>query len=338
MTIETPLQAAKRIIAGRVFGPFREEGGKPGETSYWRLETAASAYLWNRRVRNLPAARALELAAPWALRPHTERPGLWYGPRGGVGARFNDGADVLRWFESTADVGIRFVGWADELASLHHSGWYSDDEQTGLLCGGVWQLPARNGRARLIYGYTEREGRKELNPGSARLVVSHILESEPCRDWESVTDLPEVREAARYADGMAESAAEKEREYRAAYEKGREAAEADAEALEARKTARPLIRELKAALRVPMARAAFPKACQALRERIDSLVETISEARETRDSLWCDCGSFDAEAFRAGFIDHAEGGFVRAVRLGYAKATDWGGPAESNPCNAGVVA
>lgn len=340
MNKESLLTAAARVIANRVPGPFRETGGLPGETARSRFDTAARAYLWNRYVRKLPAARALELAAPVALLPHTVRTPQWYGTTGGLaGAVWTRSGDSFRWIENTAGLGLRFIAWADELpGGPVHTGWYTradDFEDTNR--GGVWQLSGRNGRARIVYGYAEFEGRGEMNPGSAAICVSDVLEINRRGEdsaYDCQRDADAMRDAARWADGIAESEAKTAREYDFAYQAGREAAEHDAEALDARKEALLLIRELKAALRVPMARAAFPTACKALRERIDSLLETISEAREKRDSLWDDCWSGQAEAWRAGFADNADGGFVRAVRLGYAKATDWQGPPDRNPCNA----
>lgn len=339
MTKQTALEAARRAIAGRVFGPFRESGGLPGEQGNRRMDSAARAYQWNRRVRGMGASDALRVAAPVALCPHTDKGArLWYGNRGSVGGTFRDGSDILRWFESTADVGLRFVGWADELdGGPSHSGWYCSEENMNgdTLRGGVWQLPGLKGQARLVYGYAEHEGRGEMNPGSVAIVVSHIVLGE--RDDGISLPGEAVRDAARWADGIAESVAEERRDYDSAYQVGREAAEADAEVLEAHAELLPLMGELRALRRSDVA-AETPKACQALRRTVDSLLETISEKRAERDKLWGDCGSYALEAFKAGFMDNASGGFVRAVRLGYARATDWRGAADANPCNVGAGA
>lgn len=339
MTKVTLIEAARRVIAGRVFGPFRESGGLPGETSASRFDAAARAYLWNRHVRKLPAARALELAAPVALRPHTDRQArLWYGgTRGSAGAAFEVAGDSLRWIEGTRDAGLRFIAWADELAGYRHTGYYNRaDGPDGFgetLRGGVWQLPGRKGRARLVYGYTEFEGRGEMNPGSAAICVSDILESGP--DDSDYTEA--AREAARFADGLAERQAERERDYDSAYQAGRRAAEADAEALQTAAELRPLLAELRSLRKSPHTPLSpVGQVCKALRSRVAEMRETISAARRKRDSAWDDCGAWAAEAWRAGFCDNAEGGFRRAVALGFARPSDWQGPAELNPCNAGA--
>lgn len=326
------MQTARQIIARRVYGPFRESGGLPGEQSAMRLDAAARAYLWNRKARNMGARAALELAAPVALRSHKDRTArLWYGPRGGAGAPFKEGGDVLRWIESTADAGLRFVGWADDVAGLRHTGWHCDDEGRDTLRGGVWQMPGRKGEARLVYGYAEFEGRGEMNPGSAAVCVSDIIRQPMRGEFGNVDETDGARDAARYADGLAESAAEDRREYDSAYQAGRKAAELDAEAVEARGELLPLLAELRGLRRSPVA-GNVPAVCAALRRRVDSLLETISEKRAERESAWAACPTSDEPAWRAGFMD--ESGFVRAVRLGYAKATDWRGAPEANPCGA----
>lgn len=290
----------------------------------------ASHYRYFRNVRHMPATAALEAAK--ALPAAYVKGREYYGPTGGTGAPDGDG---LRWIESTAGAGLRFVGYAADLCGRYYgrlpTGYYTDAEgEYSTLRAGVWQLPGMGRRARLVAGYQEFDGKSETNPGSARIDCRTIWRAEMDSDGD-LTGHDETREAARAADRIAESAAETERDYRIAYAAGRAAAELDAELIAARQSALPLIRELKAALRVPMARDAFPAACRALRERIDSLVETISEKREARESAWGNVWrGADLEPWLAGFMD--ESSFVRAVRLGYAKASDWKGKPEENPC------
>lgn len=290
----------------------------------------ASHYRYFRNVRHMPATAALEAAK--ALPAAYVKGREYYGPTGGAGAPDGDG---LRWIESTDACGLRFIGDAADLCGRYYgslpTGYYTDAEgEYSTLRAGVWQLPGKGRHARLVAGYREFDGKSETNPGSARIDCRTIWRAE----MDSYGDLAghdETREAARAADGIAESAAETERDYQIAYAAGRAAAELDAELIAARQSALPLIRELKAALRVPMARDAFPAACRALRERIDSLVETISEKREARESAWGNVWrGADLEPWLAGFMD--ESSFVRAVRLGYAKASDWKGKPEENPC------
>lgn len=325
----TNLEPIRRAIAARVFGPFRETGGLPGETATSRLDAAARAYLWNRRVRFMPAGAALAAALPVALRSHTDRRArLWYGSAGGpAGARFKHGGDVLRWIENTEAAGLRFVGWADDVGGLRHTGWHCDDEGRDTLRGGVWQMPGRNGEARLLYGYTEFEGRGEMNPGSAALCVSDVVTVPMRGEFGNLDETDGARDAARWADGLAESTAEDRRDYDSAYQAGRKAAEADAEALELRTRARALAGAAKAHRRSGVGPVMESALCRTLAD----VLETISEKRAKRDAAWRDVWGDSLEAWRAGFMDESEGGFVRAVRLGYASRDDWRGAPEANP-------
>lgn len=287
----------------------------------------ASHYRYFRNVRHMPATAALEAAK--ALPAAYVKGREYYGPTGGAGAPDGDG---LRWIESTAGAGLRFVGYAADLCGRYYgslpTGYYTDAEgEYSTLRAGVWQLPGKGRHARLVAGYQEFDGKSETNPGSARIDCRTIWRAE----MDSYGDLAghdETREAARAADGIAESAAETERDYQIAYAEGRRTAEIDAEGLEARKALLPLLAELRAIRRA--GDKGTPAICAALRSRVDSLLETISESRERRESAWGNVWrGADLEPWLAGFMD--ESSFVRAVRLGYAKASDWKGKPEDNP-------
>jgi len=290
----------------------------------------ASHYRYFRNRRKMPARAALEAAR--ALPADYVQGREYYGSSGSVGAPFKDGSDTVRHVDKWAQLGLRFVGNADELVRLDHTGWFTDEDGFGeTLRGGVWQLPAHKGRVRLLYGYREIEGRSEMNPGSAVLCVSHIVD-EPADDSGNIPE-EAVKEAARFADGLAESAAEEARDYRAVYKEGEKAAEADEEAMEARKELLPLLAEMRTFRREYANGRALPSVGSALLARVESLLETIREKRAERDISWRDCPGQCEEPWKAGFMDRAANGFVRAVRLGYAKASDWQGAPESNPCN-----
>lgn len=296
----------------------------------------ASHYRYYRNKQGRGARDALRhaLRHPAAYVPGFE----YYGASEGASARSMQGRDVLRWIESTSAVGLRFIGWADELpGGPNHTGWFTDsDDQQDKLRGGVWQLPGCKGKARLVYGYAEFEGRNsETNKGSARICVSDIIEINRTGEdsaYDDMRDSDEMREAVTGADQIAESVAEEARDYNDTYNAGRQAAELDSEAIAARREALPLLGELRAARRSGLVPSAFPAAYAALHGRVLALLEIISTKREERESAWADCPSCDESAWAAGFMDESEGGFVRAVRLGYSKASDWQGSAESNPC------
>lgn len=312
---------AMESIFARRFPPVMGGVDTRGESAY-RL----SHYLYARRVLRKPATAALK----WA----DELPAVytkgreWYGPRGGAGAPFEQGGDSLRWIESTEEAGLRFMGWSDELTRLGHVGWYCDDEGRETLRGGVWQLPARKGKARLLYGYAEMAGREEMNPGSACICVSRVVEVSR-EEAEYIKESDDARDAARWADGLAESTAEDRRDYNSAYDEGRKAAELDGEALELRTRARAVAGAAKAHRRSKVGTAMGA----ALERTLADMLETISEKRAERDESWRDCPKRLEGAWLNGFMDESEGGFVRAVRLGYASREDWKGKPEANPCN-----
>lgn len=298
----------------------------------------ASHYRYYRNARRMTATKALEAAK--ALPAAYVRGFEWYGLATGAGAPNDDG---VRWIESTAGAGLRFVGDACDLIERRYgnvpTGYYTDAHgEYSTLRAGVWQLPGKRRHARLVIGYREFDGRSETNAGSARIDCRQIWRAEMDSDGD-LTGHDELREAARAADGMAESCAETEREYNEAYEAGRAAAELDAEAIEARKAALALVADMRAQ-RTAQRLAGVPVAgtiCAALGDRLESLLETISAKREARESAWGNVWrGIDLEPWLAGFMD--ESSFVRAVRLGYAKATDWKGKAEENPCYAGATA
>lgn len=287
----------------------------------------ASHYRYFRNVRHMPATAALEAAK--ALPAAYVKGREYYGPTGGAGAPDGDG---LRWIESTAGAGLRFVGDACDLIGGRNvpTGYYTDAEgDYSTLRAGVWQLSGKGRHARLVAGYREFYGKSETNEGSASIDCRTIYRVDMRDAFGNLDEMDETREAARAADGIAESTAEREREYNEAYQAGRKAAEIDAEGIDARKELLPLLAELRAIRRA--GDKGTPAICRALRSRVDSLLETISEKREARDSAWGNIWrGADLEPWLAGFMD--ESSFVRAVRLGYAKASDWKGKPEENPC------
>lgn len=297
----------------------------------------ASHYRYFRNVRHMPATAALEAAK--ALPADYVKGREYYGPSGGAGAPDGDG---LRWIESTAGAGLRFVGYAADLCGRYYgslpTGYYTDAEgEYSTLRAAVWQLPGKGRHARLVAGYQEFDGKSETNPGSARIDCRTIYRAE-MDSYGDLTGHDETREAARAADGIAESAAETEREYQQAYAAGRAAAELDAELIAARREALPLLKEMRLLKGSASFRLAYgdkgadaPAIRKAICGKVESLLETISEKREARESAWGNVWrGADLEPWLAGFMD--ESSFVRAVRLGYAKATDWRGKPEDNPC------
>lgn len=203
-------------------------------------------------------------------------------PSAGFGALGAADENGLRWCENPAAFGLRFVGFADEICRhIDHTGWFTDtDTLEEVYRGAVYQLPARNGRPIYLFGY--REGFEHRRYGwqdtsgveSAHIDFAHLIYGDDGEDEDA------KMAAARYADGMAESAAESAREYNEAYAKGSEYADlADTVKIE-RQLALELIREIKATGQ-PFGSAV----CKALRAAVESHVDAWREAKEKRAEL-----------------------------------------------------
>ncbi len=216
------------------------------------------------------------------------------GPRhDALGAPF--GSDCLQWAERPAAIGLRFVGYADELSQYSRDmGPYgTDDYGDSAIRGTVYQLPGRKGISRFVTGYQEGEMRAsrsrnrrwaELNPDSAALDLRHIYESGPREDCRTNYGYPDcIAEAARAADQLAECAAEQEREYQEAWQAAMQWYELAEEITDATSAARRLVKDMRAAIKSGID--AAPSICQALRDRLRELLEEREELRNKREEL-----------------------------------------------------
>lgn len=170
---------------------------------------------------------------------------------------------------------FRFVGFADEVVRLRHTGWYADEHGDNLIRGVVFQIPARGGNPQYLAGCEWGESsRKGFDSGGGWIEIGR-------------GDIYESKEdAARAADSIAERAAEAEREYQEAesarIREEEEEAERKAEEEEAEhsaKVAAALERTLRAAGEVVNATGepgALPTSSP-LRPLIDGLEEALEE-------------------------------------------------------------
>lgn len=164
-------------------------------------------------------------------------------------------------------LGLRLVGFADEVSrsegrrGIDHKGWFTDDMESEVYRGVVYQLPSR-GAPLYVYGYADPN-----NDDCA------LLSFDPESD---------KLDAARYADHFAESFADEEREYNEAWQAGRRADDIADEIKSARKEALALGEEMRAA---KAANVAAPTICATLRSKIRSLYHNIQEARKERAEL-----------------------------------------------------
>lgn len=270
-------------IARIVGGAYDNAGDKAG------FMAARSYRYW--RARGRTASDALRLA-----RADAEAENARYDESAAMCAEGERGG---RWCERPEAIGLRFVGFSDEILSgrrgVDHNGWflYPDGDPGEVARGAVYQLPARGGRPVYVEALRTGEGgwrdwRDMGEDGSALLFLNdrHLGEQ---GGREATGDCDALISAARGADEEARIYAEKEREYQEAWRAGADCAEKEAEAKEERKAARELARELRAILKhVAPDRfrpSSFPAACATLRGAIRDHIRNASEAAEKAREL-----------------------------------------------------
>ena len=175
----------------------------------------------------------------------------------------------VRWVEN-ASRGLRLVGWADEILSLRHKGWYTEDNGWNgeVYRGVVYQLPARKGKPCFVYGYGDPD-----NDDCALVCFGDVEDTKEA--------------AARSADGFAERFADEARDYNRAWQAGRKYEDLAEEVTDARQKALTICRELRAASKVVTD---TPTLCATLRETVFSLRRKINRIRRERKELLSDYG------------------------------------------------
>lgn len=223
-----------------------------------------------------------------------------------TGSGIGPESDGLRWIERPAHMGLRFVGFCDELSQRgrnSHQGWYTDSDGTGeTLRGAVWQVPARNGKPVYVAGY--REG--TLHGRDWRDTATNDDSGAGCIDMRTLyigtasdSDYYKLKraygtgktEAASHADSIAERAAESACEYNDAWRDGSQYEGLREVIADARREALELFKNMRRARRSGFVMTSDGLAvetpiCRALRRQISELVDRISEARRERAELW----------------------------------------------------
>lgn len=171
------------------------------------------------------------------------------------------GADRLRWIENPESVGLRFVGYADEIVSLNHAGWYIDTFQHETARGVVYQLPAHKGVERFVYGFNDA-----YNDNGAACLRFNITDDK--------------NSAAHWADDLTQRMASEAREDCAKHSAEQRIEDIESEVKETRRDTLALISEIKRNRSTDC-----PNICAALRARVSSAVDSIIELRNERDRL-----------------------------------------------------
>lgn len=182
-----------------------------------------------------------------------------------------------RWVQNPESLGWRMVGFADEInpRGIQHRGWYADANQDETYRGVVYLLPGKRGLTRLMVGYVDSE-----NPDSA-VLQNHIEATLRVDAWYghgTLNHLDELCSAAYAADHLAETAAERARDYDTAWQAGARYASNRDEIKALRKQARSFVFAARDNVK------ANPTICEALTERVqqcrEQVHDLIDECRE----------------------------------------------------------
>jgi hypothetical protein len=169
-----------------------------------------------------------------------------------------------------ASRGLRIVGPADEIIRLGHTGWYTDPFDTGeTVRGYVVQLPARGGECVYIPAIED--------PCNTDCYIC---------DFHSATD--DKKDAARWADSMAESYAERERDYQTKESAKMRAEELREEARTLRAEHSAMIAELRSV--AEWRNVSAPAICARIRSDLAAMRarvrEALKEAARLDDEPW----------------------------------------------------
>ena len=190
---------------------------------------------------------------------------------------WNPSYDGTRFVENLKLAGLRFVGYADEIARLRHTGWYTNEFQDETLRGVVLQLPARHGKPVFLAAYAAYGD--PCNKGAYQVDCSELFIGE---DSEGETA---KRDAARAANSFAEHEAEKRHEYQEAWHAGTHWHDLGEDIATQRRETLALFSELRKA-RQTLKGDELPALCAMIRAQILSAVESIRKAREEREKIW----------------------------------------------------
>ena len=203
---------------------------------------------------------------------------------------------ALRYFETAADGGFRFVGFADDISrqcgatrGVGQTGWYNrfeDYDSTFRPC--VLQVTGKGRAARYVAAYQESD-----NDGFIVETDSIYLGEAGAADEGAFAG--GALEAARAADCFAEREAEKSREYDECWQAGARWASLREDEHANRAQLLTLAREARA-LRVKVSPDEAPTVCAQLRAIVLNLAVEIQASRDKRAEL----SDFGAYAIRQG--------------------------------------
>lgn len=162
------------------------------------------------------------------------------------------------YLDNPDQIGARWMKQAHEIVRLNHTGWYCDDFYDNLCRGLVIDL-SRHNKPLFLAGY-------EFTQADGLTFDTYVYDDE--------------KEAARAADGMAEYAAELEREFQEKERQEQKVEDLKAEIVEEKAALRALLHEYNRLKRRVAIEA--PVICATIRRDIRRLINGI---RTTQDKL-----------------------------------------------------
>lgn len=197
-----------------------------------------------------------------------------------------------RWIEAPELAGLRFVGFADEIAgrAISHRGWYLDSDGDGETArGAVYQLPAKGRRPRYVEAIRvgnesrSRDWIDQSRDGAAIVFLrERHLGDAGGFEFDAENDSG-ARDAAYGADEEARLYAESEVGYNLAWRAGADYRTSLEEAAGARAAFLALRRDMKVE-----SRPAPSTICAALVSRLEGLAAEYGEAKRKARELWND--------------------------------------------------
>lgn len=213
----------------------------------------------------------------------------------------------IAYVEHPQDVGLRFVGYADEIASraVEHFGWYlNEDFADEAYRGCVFQLPSRNGLPIFVPGYQRVSTGRTHSPAedgylvALRQVDREIGEKDDNQEYGYGRA---VVSCAIAADDIARYDAEEECAYQKSWQLGNQYSDYVAEYKELRQQRRLLIASLKAAREdiatLGLTRPWVAEICAKLRADITSLKNASRNAYDKAQGILRDNSYTNRQAF-----------------------------------------
>lgn len=217
----------------------------------------------------------------------------------------------VAYVEYPAAVGLRFIGWADEIAgrAISHYGWFIKPEpfQDEAYRGCVFQLPSRHGLPIYVPGYARVAtfGRREMQETGYLVALRQRDRETGERDDNQESGYGRAAvDCARSADEIARIDAEEEMRYQESWQVGSQYSDYVAEYKEYRQKRRLLVAALKSArediAKLGLTRPWVADICAKLREDIAALKESSREAYDKAQSILRENSYADPAAFNEG--------------------------------------